>query len=284
MRLLRYGDRRAEAPGLLDAAGRIHDLSAIVPDIDASLLASGGLDRVRDVDPDGLPVVEGSPRIGACLSGMSKIVGVGLNYGAHAAEAGLSAPAEPILFLKSTTALNGPFDDVHMPPGCRKLDWEVELAIVIGRTARHVAEADAAGHIAGYAVINDVSERVFQNERLGGWTKGKSSDTFAPLGPWLVTADEVPDPLSLTLRLDVNGENRQHGSTSDMIFGPATLVSYISQFMTLLPGDVIATGTPPGVGLGMKPEPQFLKDGDMMELEIDGLGRQRQTVHRIHET
>ncbi len=278
MKLVRYGPPGHEKPGIVDAAGRLRDLSAHMKEIDAAWLAAEGISGLASIDVSALPLVTGEPRLGPCLVGMSKIIGVGLNYSDHAEEAGLKAPPEPILFTKATTSLNGPHDDVVSPRGATKLDWEVELAVIVGRTARYVEQADALDHVAGYAVINDVSERVFQNERSGGWMKGKSADTFAPLGPWLVTRDEVADPQDLSLWLDVNGVREQEGSTSKMIFGVAFLVSYISQFMTLLPGDVIATGTPPGVGLGKKPTPRFLKPGDVMELSVEGLGRQRQRV------
>lgn len=278
MKLVRYGSPGEEKPGIVDAAGRLRDLSSHVTDIDAAWLARNGIGDLASVDLSALPLVDGKPRLGPCLVGMSKIIGVGLNYSDHAEEAGLKPPPEPILFTKATTSLNGPHDDVVAPRGATKLDWEVELAVIVGRTARYVEEVDALDYVAGYAVINDVSERVFQNERSGGWMKGKSADTFAPLGPWLVTRDEVADPQDLSLWLDVNGVREQEGSTSKMIFGVAFLVSYISQFMTLLPGDVIATGTPPGVGLGKKPTPRFLKPGDVMELSVEGLGLQRQRV------
>ena len=277
MRLVRYGANGQEKPGMLDRSGRLRDLSAHVKDITGENLSPAALDKLKAVDPASLPLVEGSPRFGSPVAGMSKFIAIGLNYADHAAESGLPVPAEPIVFLKANTSLCGPNDNVEKPRGSTKLDWEVELAIVIGTRAKYVSEADALKHVAGYAVCNDVSERFFQIERLGQWTKGKSHDTFGPLGPWLVTADEIPDPQKLGMWLDVNGERRQTGSTATMIFGVAKIVSYLSEIMTLQPGDIITTGTPPGVGMGMKP-PQFLKAGDVMTLGIDGLGEQRQQV------
>jgi 2-keto-4-pentenoate hydratase/2-oxohepta-3-ene-1,7-dioic acid hydratase in catechol pathway len=277
MKLLRYGPPSQEQPGLLDAEGRLRALSEHIGDLAGDTLSPQGLDRLRAIDPRSLPLVEGNPRIGPCVGAVSKIVAVGLNYSDHAAETGAKPPEEPILFMKATSAIVGPNDDVMIPKGSEKTDWEVELGVVIGMTARYIAVHDSIKHIAGYCVVNDVSERAFQTERSGQWTKGKSADTFAPIGPWLVTADEVPDPQSLDMFLDVNGERRQTGNTRTMIFAVAHLVSYISHFMTLLPGDVIATGTPPGVGLGHKP-PIFLKRGDRMRLGIEGLGEQRQRV------
>ncbi|WP_458759834.1 fumarylacetoacetate hydrolase family protein [Afipia sp. TerB] len=277
MRLVRYGANGQEKPGMLDRSGRLRDLSAHVKDITGENLSPAALDKLKAVDPASLPLVEGSPRFGSPVAGMSKFIAIGLNYADHAAESGLPVPAEPIVFLKANTSLCGPNDNVEKPRGSTKLDWEVELAIIIGTRAKYVSEADALKHVAGYAVCNDVSERFFQIERLGQWTKGKSHDTFGPLGPWLVTADEIPDPQKLGMWLDVNGERRQTGSTATMIFGVAKIVSYLSEIMTLQPGDIITTGTPPGVGMGMKP-PQFLKAGDVMTLGIDGLGEQRQQV------
>ena len=277
MKLLRYGPPGAEKPGLLDDRGRIHELGAEIGDIDSETIAPHGLDRLRQLDRDDLPVVSGTPRIGVPLSGIGKIVAVGLNYADHAKEAGMPIPEEPVLFTKATSAISGPFDPVVIPAGSVKTDWEVELAFVIGRTARSVAEEDAISHIAGYCIMNDVSERAFQLERGGQWVKGKSADTFAPIGPWLVTPDEVPDPQNLRMRLEVNNKRYQDGNTNTMIFGVATLVSYISRYMTLLPGDVVTTGTPPGVGQGQKP-PVFLAPGDVMVLRIAGLGEQRQEL------
>ena len=277
MKLLRYGPPGAEKPGLLDDRGRIHELGAEIGDIDPETIAPHGLDRLRQLDRDDLPLVPGTPRIGVPLSGIGKIVAVGLNYADHAKEAGMPIPEEPVLFTKATSAISGPFDPVVIPAGSVKTDWEVELAFVIGRTARSVAEEDAISHIAGYCIMNDVSERAYQLERGGQWVKGKSADTFAPIGPWLVTPDEVPDPQNLRMRLEVNNKRYQDGNTNTMIFGVATLVSYISRYMTLLPGDVVTTGTPPGVGQGQKP-PVFLAPGDVMVLRIAGLGEQRQEL------
>jgi 2-keto-4-pentenoate hydratase/2-oxohepta-3-ene-1,7-dioic acid hydratase in catechol pathway len=277
MKLVRYGANGKEKPGLIDAQGRLRDLSSIVPAIDHTVLAPPGQAALRRIDPDSLPLVKGRPRLGVPFTGISKIVGVGLNYRDHAAEAGLPLPTEPILFLKATTCISGPWDAIELPPGSRKTDWEVELGIVIGTPARHVPEQRALDYVAGYCVVNDVSEREYQLERNGQWDKGKGCDSFGPLGPWLVTRDEVPDPQALHLWLEVNGSRMQDGHTGQMVFGCAALVSYISRFMTLLPGDVIATGTPAGVGLGMKP-PRYLRPGDEVRLGIDGLGEQRQKV------
>jgi 2-keto-4-pentenoate hydratase/2-oxohepta-3-ene-1,7-dioic acid hydratase in catechol pathway len=277
MKLLRYGPPSQEKPGLLDRDGNIRDLSGAVRDIDGETLSPASLDRLRRLDPSTLPLVSGSPRLGPCVAGVSKIVAIGLNYRAHAAEAGMAIPNEPIFFLKATSAICGPNDDVIIPKGSEKTDWEVELGIVIGSTARYIAVHDAPKHIAGYCILNDVSEREFQIERGGQWTKGKSADTFAPIGPWVVTADEVPDPGNLSLWTEVNGKRVQNSNTSDLIFGVDHIVSYVSHFMTLLPGDIIPTGTPSGVGLGMKP-PQFLKPGDRMRLSVEGLGEQNQRL------
>lgn len=277
MKLVRYGPAGHEKPGVIDGEGRVRDLSAHVADLDAAALAPAALARLAALDPSALPLVDGNPRLGVPVAGIGNLVCVGLNYRDHAIEAGMEIPDEPVLFMKSTNSLNGPHDPVVLPRGGEKGDWEVELAMVIGTTARYVSEEEALGHVAGYCICNDVSERSFQLERGGQWVKGKSCDTFAPLGPWLVTADEVPDPQSLGLWLDVSGERMQHGTTANMIFGVAYLVSYISRFMTLAPGDVISTGTPAGVGLGRKP-PRYLRPGDVMALGIDGLGVQRQEV------
>ncbi|MET3926040.1 fumarylacetoacetate hydrolase family protein [Devosia sp. 2618] len=275
MKLLRYGPKGSEKPALLDAGGVIRDLSGTVDDIAGAVLSPEGLARVAALDPATLPTLpEG--RIGACVGRVGKFICVGLNYADHAKETGKAPPEEPILFMKATTAINGPNDDVEIPRGSKKADWEVELGVVIGSRAKYVSEADALAHVAGYCLINDVSERAFQSERGGQWTKGKSHDTFGPIGPWLVTRDEVADPQNLGLWLDVDGVRRQTGNTNTMIFTVAHLVSYISQFMTLEPGDVIATGTPPGVGMGIKPEPIFLREGQVITLGIDGLGSQRQ--------
>jgi 2,4-diketo-3-deoxy-L-fuconate hydrolase len=272
MKFLRYGEPGAEKPGLLDADGQIRDLSGVIPD-----LAGEVLGRLDGIDTGDLPVVSGTPRLGPCVGGIGKMVCIGLNYSDHAKEAGKEPPPEPIIFMKATSAIVGPDDTVVLPRGSKKGDWEIELGIVIGKTAKYVSEAEALDHVAGYCIVNDVSERELQAERSGQWTKGKSCDTFGPTGPWLVTPDEVGDPQALAMTLDVNGERMQTGSTADMIFGAAYLVSYLSQMMTLHPGDVIATGTPAGVGLGMRPQ-RFLKAGDVMEVAIEKLGRQRQEV------
>lgn len=274
MKLLRYGDVGRERPAILDDSGAIRDLSAVFGDIDAAVLAR--IDELRALDVATLPVVTGSPRIGPCVAGVGKFICIGLNYADHAAESGMPIPAEPIVFFKATSAIIGPNDDVIIPPGSDKSDWEVELGVVIGREARYLAdEAEAAAAIVGYCVINDLSERSWQLERGGQWVKGKSADTFGPIGPWLVTADDVPDSANLKMWLDVDGHRYQDGRTSTMIFKPAFLVHYLSQFMSLQPGDVISTGTPPGVGLGQKP-PVYLHAGQEMRLGIEGLGEQRQ--------
>ena len=278
MKLLRYGPVGAEKPGILDSRGHLRDLSAHVDDIAGVVLTPEGLDHLRSINPESLPVVTGSPRIGACVGRIGKFICVGLNYADHAAESGLAVPPEPVLFMKATSAVCGPNDDVIIPKGSLKTDWEVELGVVIGREARYVDEAQAMAHVAGYCVINDVSERAFQIERSGQWMKGKSADTFGPTGPWLVTADEVPDPQNLQMWLEVDGHKYQNGSTKTMVYGVRHLVSYISQFMSLQPGDVISTGTPPGVGMGQKPAPIYLRPGQVMTLGIDGLGEQRQTT------
>lgn len=275
MKLLRYGERGSEKPGLLDEDGNIRDLSAHIPDLGPETVTPETIDRLRSVDTASLPRVEGSPRIGSCVSRMPNFHAIGQNYAKHAEESGVPAPVEPVLFSKATSSLSGPFDDVVIPKGSLKTDWEVELGVVIGQRCEHVSEAEAPGHIAGYCVINDVSERAFQLESTGQWIKGKSAPTFGPAGPWLVTADEVADPQDLNLWLVLNGERVQDGHTSDMIFPVAEIVSYMSRYMALLPGDVIATGTPQGVGLGMKP-PRFLKPGDEMRPGVEGLGEQRQ--------
>ena len=262
---------------LLDRDGRIRDLSGAVRDIAGEALAPAALDRLRRLDPASLPLVSGSPRLGPCVGSVSKIVAIGLNYRLHAQEAGAAIPSEPIFFMKATSSICGPNDDVTIPKNSQKTDYEVELGIVIGSLARHVAKADARKHVAGYCVVNDVSEREFQIERGGQWTKGKSADTFCPTGPWVVTADEVPDPGKLALWTEVNGERRQNSNTADLIFGVDEIVSYVSQFTTLLPGDLIPTGTPSGVGLGFKP-PRFLKSGDRVRLSVEGLGEQTQLL------
>ena len=278
MKLLRVGPPGAEKPAMMDAGGTLRDLSAHVPDIDGAALAPAGLARLAALDPASLPAVEGTPRIGSSVVRPLNFVCIGLNYADHAAEAGMPIPTEPIVFLKSLSAFCGPFDDARIPRGAKKVDWEVELGIVIGTEASYVAEDKAMDHVAGYCVVNDVSEREFQAERGGTWDKGKGCDTFGPTGPWMVTVDEVPDPQALDLWCDVNGKRMQHGNTRTMIFGVRTLVSYVSHFMTLHPGDIIATGTPPGVGLGIKPEPVFLRAGDVMRAGIQGLGEQNQRL------
>ena len=277
MKLLRYGESGREKPGMLDAQGRIRDLSSIVDDIALDALSAQGLARLRAIDPASLPLVEQTVRYGACVARVGKFICIGLNYADHAAETGAAIPEEPIIFLKATSAICGPNDKVLKPRGSTKLDWEVELGIVIGEHTSYVSEDRALDHIAGYCVINDVSERNFQIERGGQWDKGKGCDTFGPIGPWLVTRDEAGDVDDLKMWLDVNGRRYQNGSTKTMIFKPAFLVHYVSQFMSLQPGDVISTGTPPGVGLGQKP-PVYLNAGDVMELGIEGLGIQRQVV------
>jgi len=278
MKLVRYGDVGAEKPGMIDSEGVLRDLSAHVPDIAGDVLSDAGLDKLRALDPATLPAVEGAPRMGACVGGIGKFLCIGLNYSDHAAETGADIPAHPILFFKANSAVVGPNDDVSMPRGSTHTDWEVELGVVIGTTAKYVSKENALDHVAGYCVINDVSERYFQTQLTGQWTKGKSCDTFGPTGPWLVTRDEVPDPQNLAMSLDVNGARKQTGNTATMIFTVAEIIEHLSGLMTLHPGDVISTGTPPGVGMGMKPHPVYLKKGDVMSLEIEGLGRQQQTV------
>ena len=277
MKLLRYGPTGEEKPGLLDRDGKIRDLSGVVRDIDGAALAPASLDRLRRLDPATLPLVSGAPRLGPCVGRVSKVVAIGLNYRLHAQEAGMAIPQEPIFFLKAVSSICGPNDDTIIPKGSVKTDYEVELGIVIGTRASYVSQADAKKHIAGYCVVNDVSEREFQIERGGQWTKGKSADTFCPIGPWVVTADEVPDPGKLQVWTEVNGERRQNSNTADLIFGIEHIVSYVSQFMTLLPGDVIPTGTPSGVAMGFKP-PKFLKPGDQVRLSVEGLGEQNQRL------
>jgi 2-keto-4-pentenoate hydratase/2-oxohepta-3-ene-1,7-dioic acid hydratase in catechol pathway len=277
MKLLRYGPPGQEKPGLLDRDGRIRDLSGVVADIAGEALAPASLDRLRGIDPATLPLVPGAPRLGPCVGAVPKIVAIGLNYRMHAQETGAAIPKEPIFFMKATSSISGPNDDVVIPKNSRKTDYEVELGIVIGSLARYVSQAEARRHVAGYCVVNDVSEREFQIERGGQWTKGKSADTFCPIGPWLVTTDELPDPDKLALFTEVNGERRQNSNTADLIFGVDEIVSYVSQFLTLTPGDVIPTGTPSGVGLGFKP-PKFLKPGDRMRLSVEGLGEQNQRL------
>ena len=277
MKLLRYGLPGQEKPGLLDRDGQIRDLSGVVRDIDGTALAPAALDRLRRLDPATLPLVGGSPRLGPCVGAIPKVVAIGLNYRLHAQEAGMPIPQEPIFFLKATSSICGPNDDTIIPKGSQKMDYEVELGIVIGTRASYVSERDARSHVAGYCVVNDVSEREFQMERGGQWTKGKSADTFCPVGPWLVTADEVPDSGKLQLWTEVNGERRQNSNTADLIFGVDQIVSYVSHFMTLEPGDVLPTGTPSGVAMGFKP-PRFLKPGDRVRLSVEGLGEQNQRL------
>ncbi len=277
MKLLRHGPAGAEKPGLLHDDGTIRDLSELVHDIAGTVLSADALAALREVDAGALPVVAADTRLGPCVGGTGKFICIGLNYADHAAESGLAVPPEPVIFMKATSAICGPNDPIIVPRGAEKTDWEVELAVIIGSTAKYVTEAEALAHVAGYAVANDVSERSFQSERAGQWTKGKSCDNFGPLGPWLVTRDEVEDPQDLAMWLEVNGERMQQGSSRTMVYGVAHVVSYLSQFMTLHPGDVISTGTPPGVGMGMKP-PRYLAPGDVVTLGIDGLGAQRQQV------
>ena len=279
MKLLRHGAKGAEKPALLDAQGRVRDLSKVLADIGPAALAPKSLQRLRDLDTNTLPLVESPGRLAVPWAGMGKFVAIGLNYADHAAESNLPVPKEPIVFMKATSCAVGPNHPVVLPQGSVKSDWEVELGIVIGSRARYVSEADALKHVAGYCVVNDVSEREYQIERGGQWDKGKGCDTFGPIGPWLVTADEIPDPQNLHMFLEVNGHRFQNGSTKTMIFGVAQLVSYVSRFMTLYPGDLISTGTPPGVGMGVKPNPVFLKAGDSIRLGIEKLGEQNQKVY-----
>ena len=278
MKLLRYGPIGAEKPGLLDNAGLLHDLSAHVDDITGNTLDDATLARLRALDPADLPVVEGEQRIGACVGNIGKFLCIGLNYSDHAAETGAEIPKHPILFFKANSAIVGPYDDVVMPRGSEQTDWEVELGVVIGKEAKYVSKENALEYVAGYCIVNDVSERHYQANLTGQWTKGKSCDTFGPTGPWLVTRDEVGDPQNLAMNCDVNGKRMQTGNTKTMIFTVAEIIEHLSQLFTLHPGDVITTGTPPGVGLGIKPEPIFLKKGDVMDLTIEGLGHQRQKV------
>ena len=277
MKLLRYGPSGQEKPGIVDAQGVVRDLSSLVEDIAGDVLTEQGLASIAEADLSSLPSVE-VDRYGPCVGNVGKFICIGLNYSDHAAESGLEVPPEPVIFAKATSAICGPNDTVEIPRGSTATDWEVELGVVIGKETKYIDEAEALDHIAGYCVINDISERDFQNKRAGQWTKGKSADTFGPIGPWLVTPDEVSDPQNLSMYLEVNGKRRQDGSTNTMVFGVTHLVSYLSQFMSLQPGDIISTGTPPGVGMGIKPEPVYLKAGDKMELGIDGLGVQHQNV------
>jgi 2,4-didehydro-3-deoxy-L-rhamnonate hydrolase len=277
LKLVRYGRAGKEKPGLIDTAGKIRDLSEVIADIDGSVLGPKALARLAKIKPETLPAARGAPRLGSCVTGVGHFIAVGLNYADHAAESGMPIPAEPILFSKAPSCIVGPDDDVVIPKGSTKLDWEVEIAIVIGTRASYVSQGEALSHVAGFCICNDVSERAFQLERAGQWIKGKSAPTFGPLGPWLVTADEIGDVQRLDMWLDVNGDRMQTGSTATMIFNVRQLVSYISQYMILEPGDVITTGTPPGVGMGKKP-PRFLKAGDVMTVGIDRLGQQTQRV------
>jgi len=278
MKLVRYGATGQEKPGMIDADGTLRDLSAHVADITGATLGDDSIAKLRALDPATLPAVEGNPRMGACVGDIGKFMCIGLNYADHAAETGADIPEHPILFMKANSAITGPNDDVVMPRGSATTDWEVELGVVIGKAAKYVSEEEALDYVAGYCLCNDVSERRFQTSLTGQWTKGKSCDTFGPTGPWLVTRDEVEDPQNLDMWLDVNGKRMQTGNTKTMIFTVAQVISHLSQLFTLHPGDVISTGTPPGVGMGMKPKPVYLKDGDVMELSIQGLGIQRQNV------
>lgn len=278
MKLVRYGDMGAEKPGMIDADGALRDLSGHVDDITGAVLTDAGLDALRAIDPQSLPVVAGNPRMGACVGNIGKFMCIGLNFSDHAIESGLPIPEHPVLFMKATSAVVGPNDAISMPRGSTSTDWEVELGVVIGKKAKYVSADNALDHVAGYCLINDVSERHFQNNLSGTWTKGKSCDTFGPTGPWLVTRDEVEDVQNLGMWLDVNGKRMQTGNTSTMIFTVAQIIEHLSGLMTLHPGDVISTGTPPGVGMGIKPNPIYLKKGDVIELAIDGLGQQKQTV------
>lgn len=277
MKLLRYGPQGAEKPGLLDNDGSIRDLSGVVSDVTGQALGGGLIDSLANLDVESLPVVAGDPRLGPCIGGVGKFICIGLNYADHAAESGMELPEEPVIFFKATSAICGPNDTVEIPRNSVKTDWEVELGVVIGKEAKYVSEADALDHVAGYCVINDVSERDFQLHRSGQWVKGKSADTFGPIGPWLVTRDEVADPQDLSMWLEVNGHRYQNGSTRTMHFDVATVIAHLSQFMSLQPGDIISTGTPPGVGMGQSPA-VYLKPGDKIELGIDGLGQQMQDV------
>lgn len=279
MKLLRFGPKGYEKPGMLDPNGILRDLSGLLPDLTADHLGRAALDKLASVDPARLPAIEGPVRLAPVVAGIGKMICVGLNYSDHAAESGMEVPSEPVLFTKATSAIIGCNDPVVLPRDSAKSDWEVELGVVIGTRARYVELEDALDHVAGYCVVNDLSEREYQLERGGQWDKGKGCDTFGPVGPWLVTADEVRDPQNLDMWLEVNGKRYQSGNTRTMVFGVAELVSYISRFMTLNPGDVISTGTPPGVGLGQKPEPVYLRPGDRISLGIEGLGQQHQTVH-----
>ena len=277
MKLLRYGAPGREKPGILDSNGAMRDLSAVVPDITGETISPESLARLRGLDLAKLPLVDGQPRLGPCVGKVGKFICIGLNYSDHAKESGMKLPSEPVVFMKATSAICGPNDDVSIPRGSTKTDWEVELGFVIGKAAKYVSEAEAMSHVAGYFVVNDLSERAFQLEGTGQWVKGKSADTFGPIGPWLVTADEVEDPQNLNMWLEVDGHRFQSGTTKTMVFGVRFLVSYLSRFMSLQPGDVISTGTPPGVGMGQKP-PRYLQSGNRMRLSVEGLGEQHQRV------
>ncbi len=278
MKLLRYGDRGAEKPGMLDGDGRLRDLSGVIADLAGDALLPISIERLRGLNLESLPLVEGDPRIGPCVGAVGKFVCIGLNYADHAAESGLEVPPEPVIFMKATSAIGGPNDDVAIPRGSSQTDWEVELGVVIGAPAKYVSEDRALDHVAGYCIVNDYSEREYQIHRAGQWVKGKSADGFGPIGPWLVTADEVPNPQNLHLWLEVDGHRYQDGTTETMVYGVAHVVSYLSHFMSLQPGDVISTGTPPGVGMGQKPEPIYLRAGNVVRLGIEGLGEQQQRL------
>jgi 2,4-didehydro-3-deoxy-L-rhamnonate hydrolase len=279
MKLLRYGPIGKEKPGIVDAEGKIRDLSSVIPELDGHAIGPKALDKLRKLKLDKLPLVRGNPRIGACIANPQKFIAIGLNYSDHAAESGLTVPPEPIIFTKHVSCLSGPNDTVTIPPKSKKSDWEVELGVIIGTKAKNIKKKDALKHVAGYCTINDLSERAFQIERSGQWTKGKSYDTFGPVGPWLVTTDEIKDPQNLHLWLELNEKRVQNGNTNTMVYGVAYIVAYLSEFFTLMPGDIITTGTPPGVGMGMKPQ-RFLKPGDKMRVGIEGLGEQNQVVVR----
>jgi 2-keto-4-pentenoate hydratase/2-oxohepta-3-ene-1,7-dioic acid hydratase in catechol pathway len=279
MKLLRYGPKGKEKPGILDASGKIRDLSGHIADITGETISPKMLAKLRKIKPDSLPLVKGKPRIGSCVANPQKFIAIGLNYADHAAESGLQVPPEPVVFTKQVSCLSGPNDDVTIPAKSKKSDWEVELGVIIGTRAKNIAKKDALKYVAGYCTINDLSEREWQVERAGQWTKGKSYDTFGPVGPWLVTSDEVKDPQNLKLWLELNGKRVQNGSTATMVYGVAHIVAYLSEFFTLMPGDIITTGTPPGVGMGMKP-PKYLKPGDKMKICVEGLGEQNQIVVR----
>jgi 2-keto-4-pentenoate hydratase/2-oxohepta-3-ene-1,7-dioic acid hydratase in catechol pathway len=279
MKLLRYGAKGKEKPGLLYKDGRIRDLSGVIADVSGDTISPKSLARLAKIKPESLPLVRGNPRIGPCVANSQKFIAIGLNYSDHAAESNLPVPPEPVLFTKHVSCISGPYDDVTIPPRSKKSDWEVELGVIIGTRAKNIKKKDAMAHVAGYCTVNDLSEREFQTERAGQWTKGKSYDTFGPIGPWLVTTDEIKDPQNLKLWLEINGERVQDGTTQTMVFGVAHIVAYLSEFFTLMPGDIITTGTPPGVGMGMKPQ-RFLKPGDVMRICVEGLGVQQQTVVR----